>query len=1066
MEPENRGGPDQPTSLPPNSRDGRLDFSRYSLEQLQDLLQSFDPETFPLNFSNLRAEIERRSRQSLSQERCCSGGQWSVRFTRNEGLRGWLQAQYRRLALYGTGTLEITPEQLCIKGWQRTWLAAPARTELSIPIAAIDGVAREDALIRIETIGSGWRRRRIELIAPDTETAAAIASRSPAVRSHRFQRRYVERREFERQLRRATPRVWVTPALVAINCAVFGALLLSQHSLGAIELTRLLAWGANLGSFTVNGQWWRLLTELFLHLSLLHLAVNMWVLWNIGRLTERLYGPALFLGLYLACGCLSGLGSIVWNPSLATLGASGAIFALFGAFFAYLLQHRREVPWSIARAHWLSTAAFVLFNLLAGMMQQGIDNAAHVTGLVSGFGLGWILARPIARVQGRVAALQLLAAAAVVVASILFGSWQVLGLGSSRAPSEEYYRQHRWMTDESSNVRLWLGLAVRLQSGQISTAELTASFKRDIVPFWEQAAARLKEERGLPLREQAYAALMLDYVNHRLAWARAIAALTGIDDQSQLQPVLRLAGETDLLQARIERIGLRVAAEHRSRGWVDSEAMIRLRNWFAPPQGGCVRAPPVMRRPLAPTDQQADSPALSDATACAAQRALVQRQFRLLDRMMDQYRNSLEDLPDGNSRFSAVVTGIDDLFTYGPLTVNEALAALALWRRTRPESVNPDLIEAMAFEDWAWSARGHGTVDTVSAQSMTLFRHRSEMAAAALEDTATRAQSSPLWYTLSLKVGLDRSNSAQQLRTLLDRGAARFPRYWPLYGAMLRALMPRWGGSYQQVDEFIRAVDKKLDADSQAYARLYWIYSGLEGDEVDIFTDSKIEWQRMEQGFQALLQRYPHSDYLLNGWAYLACRAHDAAAYRSVRLAVQAHYSASAWTEKYSLSKCDKSIPSAAGASALDASVLPLGAPLAVTTAKELAVWADLTRAWKQEQQLVNQANQLDQQFGEQKISWAEWSHRISTQITPAWEEIKDRLVDEDLPRDSRLEPLRQALLNYGDEVNMAFSLATEAARSGNAGTGQWASDVMGNTRQAAAEVAERARQLGVALPP
>jgi hypothetical protein len=189
-----------------------------------------------------------------------------------------------------------------------------------------------------------------------------------------------------------------------------------------------------------------------------------------------------------------------------------------------------------------------------------------------------------------------------------------------------------------------------------------------------------------------------------------------------------------------------------------------------------------------------------------------------------------------------------------------------------------------------------------------LYNYRTEMAAAALEDTKNRASVSPFWYQLSLEVGVDQSIGLPALRAIFDEGDARFPNYLPLYGRMLRALLPRWYGSYQEADKFISDMDAKAgDKDGgQRYALLWWTYDKMEEDRDNVFDAPGIEWPQAKAGFRALLVRYPKSDYLLNAFAHMACQADAVTEYVELRPAVGKRISATAWSDAVSLQSCDE----------------------------------------------------------------------------------------------------------------------------------------------------------------
>src|SRR5438128_879533 len=150
---------------------------------------------------------------------------------------------------------------------------------------------------------------------------------------------------FHDQLRPFTPRLWLTYALIAANVAVWIAGVATGVSAISPSIDALIKWGADYGPLTVtNHQWWRLVTNTFLHIGLLHLAMNMIVLFSIGRFVERLVGQAGFAVLYLACGVAGALVSVAHNPYIVSAGASGAVFGLYGALLGFLLRARGTIP--------------------------------------------------------------------------------------------------------------------------------------------------------------------------------------------------------------------------------------------------------------------------------------------------------------------------------------------------------------------------------------------------------------------------------------------------------------------------------------------------------------------------------------------------------------------------------------------------------------------------------------------------------------------------------------------------------------------------------------------------
>lgn len=158
--------------------------------------------------------------------------------------------------------------------------------------------------------------------------------------------------------------------------------------LGSIDGYTLVRYGAKFGPFIADGDWWRLVAPVFLHGGLMHIGMNTWVLFDIGPGVEGLYGRAKFLVMYLLCGIGGALASYLWSPNSVSIGASGAIFGLIGVMIGRSYQYRGTHA-SPERAMFVRWAVYMI---LFGLVIPGIDNAAHIGGLIVGLGLGYVVA--------------------------------------------------------------------------------------------------------------------------------------------------------------------------------------------------------------------------------------------------------------------------------------------------------------------------------------------------------------------------------------------------------------------------------------------------------------------------------------------------------------------------------------------------------------------------------------------------------------------------------------------------------------------------------------------------
>jgi membrane associated rhomboid family serine protease/TolA-binding protein len=194
-------------------------------------------------------------------------------------------------------------------------------------------------------------------------------------------------------LRQQSSSMAVTQAIFGINVAVFVAMTLAGVSPMEPTNAQLVHWGANFGPYTVAGQWWRLLTCVFVHIGIVHIALNMWCLWSLGRIAEAVYDHWTFGAVYLITGVSASVASLAWSLDRVSAGASGAIFGIAGALIASFYLGEFSLPKAAVSGLLRSVVTFAGYNLVIGAMLGITDNAAHVGGLVSGLILGALIAK-------------------------------------------------------------------------------------------------------------------------------------------------------------------------------------------------------------------------------------------------------------------------------------------------------------------------------------------------------------------------------------------------------------------------------------------------------------------------------------------------------------------------------------------------------------------------------------------------------------------------------------------------------------------------------------------------
>ena len=356
---------------------------------------------------------------------------------------------------------------------------------------------------------------------PAPPTGAA-ASGEPMLRRATAQIRiaenpFLERQralDFYRHLFELTPRVLATKALVAANVVVFVLMALSTGALLAPDTDALIAWGSNFGPSTLDGQWWRLLTSMFLHVGVIHIAFNMWVLWDAGQLVERLVGSVGFVVLYMISGLSGSLASVYWNPYVNSAGASGAVFGVFGALLGFIVLRGDSVPKSLLRRLRTSGFTFLALNLAIGFSVRWIDNAAHIGGMAAGFACGLLMSQPLKRVTRARRALRNVAVLALGVAAIL------AAMHFAPEAPVDFSRIERQVVDVYNRAaRQW-------RQKQITTERFAEILESEILPPWRAGRERLaRPTRMAPARREFTDKLRRYAQRRQQEWEALLAAL-------------------------------------------------------------------------------------------------------------------------------------------------------------------------------------------------------------------------------------------------------------------------------------------------------------------------------------------------------------------------------------------------------------------------------------------------------------------------------------------------------------------------------------------------------------
>jgi rhomboid protease GluP len=402
--------------------------------------------------------------------------------------------------LAGQGKLVIRPDAFVFHGRARGALTSSAQIELVLKPDQIWNVVRRGSAVQFQTdAGKSGAKQKPFLFFCETEIdAETVLTLLPAKKDTAF----TEGREFYAKLQQlplAKGAASVTNILIGANVVVFVIMgLLGAGWLETASMDPYIRYVANNGAITTSGEWWRLVTCMFAHYGLLHLALNMWALFQVGHFVERLFGRVIYLLGYLGSGIIGSLATLIWHgDKVMSAGASGAVFGVYGLLLGYLVREKHGMPRSVLQPMMKSTLTFAGYNLVFGAVYPQIDNAAHIGGLLGGALLGWIGALPLDRELRRQRFAPRLGQG--VVAAIA-----AIAIGMAVAPRFDFNAKDQWLlateTQKLSAEEKLLDDEKAFAAYESNPADpaLLNWINSRAVPFYEHAIAELKQ---LPLHQ-------------------------------------------------------------------------------------------------------------------------------------------------------------------------------------------------------------------------------------------------------------------------------------------------------------------------------------------------------------------------------------------------------------------------------------------------------------------------------------------------------------------------------------------------------------------------------------
>lgn len=348
-----------------------------------------------------------------------------------------------------------------------------------------------------------------------------------------------EAEEVEKVMKVSGSNHYLTYTIMGLNVLWYLAFVVSGGDWISPSGADLIKWGANYGPLTLSGDWWRLVSAMFAHGGLIHLLANMYALYMVGIYLEPMLGKGRFALAYFCTGITASLASLWWhNPPVPSVGASGAIFGMYGVFLALLSTSL--IPAAMRKGLLQSIGIFVIYNLAYGM-KSGVDNAAHVGGLVGGlvFGYGYYLGLK----PGATRSMGTIVGAGLTLLTILGAGYYIyanrVGADQRKAVQDEVraagYRDSGRYYELYGQIIEQQNVAVNAMNEKTDSEEVDVrKLKSVAMPAWMKAEELAREMAALNVAPgaAARARLMIDFLGLQKHKTELVIRLFGEKDNS------------------------------------------------------------------------------------------------------------------------------------------------------------------------------------------------------------------------------------------------------------------------------------------------------------------------------------------------------------------------------------------------------------------------------------------------------------------------------------------------------------------------------------------------------